>query len=405
MPVTRPVLFVVFVLAMAPAFAQDAPVVIRAARVIDGRGTVLANAAVTVERGRITRVEPRSSARATYELGEVTVLPGLIDTHAHIITHFGRDGRASNDGESDAERALHALQNAYETVLAGFTTVQSIGAPLDKELRAAIERGAPGPRLLTSLESLTDPALTIDELRQRVRARVAEGADLLKLFASRSIRDGGGQTMTDAQVAAVCAEARALGKRSWVHAHAPSAVAAAARGGCSAVTHGFFATPAEFALMVERGVYFEPNIGLVIQNYLRNKPRYLGIGNFDERGFAFMEAAVPVNLAMFKQALRQPGLKIVMGTDAGAGAHGRNADEIIARVRDGGQRPMDAIAGATSLAAEALGLADRIGAIAPGLEADLVAVSGDPLVDITALSRVVFVMKGGKLYRNERRGR
>lgn len=389
--------------AAAPAMAQDAAVVIRAARVIDGRGNVLPNAAVTVERGRITRVDPRPTGAATYDLGGVTLLPGLIDTHAHIVAHFGNEGRASNEGESDAERALHALQNAYETLRAGFTTVQSIGAPLDRELRAAIERGAPGPRLLTSLETLTDASLGIDELRQRVRARVAEGADVIKLFASKSIREGGGQTMTDAQVAAVCSEARALGKRSWVHAHAASAVAAAAKGGCWAVTHGFYATPAEFALMAERGVYFEPNIGLVIQNYLRNKPRYLGIGNFDEKGFAFMEAAVPVNLKMFRQALMQPGLKIVMGTDAGAGGHGRNTDEVIARVREGGQRPMDAITSVTSLSAEALGLGDRIGAMVPGFEADLVAVAGDPAADITALTRVVFVMKGGRIYRNEAR--
>jgi imidazolonepropionase-like amidohydrolase len=395
--------FAGLVLVAVQAAAQEAPIVIRADRVIDGRGNVVPNAAVTIARGRIARVEPRSNARASHDLAGLTLLPGLIDTHAHIITHFGRDGRASAEGESEAERALQALQNAYETLLAGFTTVQSIGAPLDRELRAAIERGAPGPRLLTSLESLTDASLTIDELRQRVRARVAEGADLIKLFASRSIREGGGQTMSDAQVAAVCGEARALGKRSWVHAHAPSAVAAAARGGCWAVTHGFYATPAEFALMAERGVYFEPNIGLLIQNYLRNKPRYLGIGNFDEKGFAFMEAAVPLNLAMFKQALRQPGLKIIMGTDAGAGAHGRNADEVIGRVRDGGQRPMDALLGVTSLAAEALGLGDRIGAIQPGFEADLVGVAGDPLADITALSRVVFVMKGGRVFRNDRR--
>jgi imidazolonepropionase-like amidohydrolase len=398
-------LTVCLLLTSAAAAAQEPAIVIRAARVVDGRGNVLQDAAVIVERGRIARVEARSSARATYDLGGVTLLPGLIDTHTHIVNHFGRDGRASSEGESDAERALHALQNAYETLLAGFTTIQSIGAPLDRELRAAIERGAPGPRLLTSIVSLTDTSLTVDELRQQVRARAAEGADVIKLFASRSVREGGGQTMTDAQVAAVCAEARALGKRSWVHAHAPSAVAAAARGGCWAVTHGFYATRAEFALMAERGVYFEPNIGLLIQNYLRNKPRYLGIGNFDEKGFALMEAAVPVNLAMFKQAIMQPGLKIVMGTDVGAGGHGRNADEVIARVRDGGQRPMDALTGATSLAAESLGLGDRVGTLAPGFEADLVAVDGDPLTDITALSRVVFVMKGGKLYRNEARRR
>lgn len=381
--------------------AQDTPVVIRAARVIDGRGNVLSNAAVVVERGRISRVEPRAATPATYDLGTLTLLPGLIDTHVHITAHYGRDGRASNDGETEAERALSALQNAYETLMAGFTTVQSIGAPLDKEVRAAIERGAPGPRLLTSLAALNDPAVPAEALRQRVRALVAEGADVIKLFASRSIREGGGQTMTDVQIAAVCGEARALGKRSWVHAHAASAVAAAARGGCFAVTHGFHATDAELALMAARGTYFEPNVGLVIQQYLRNRPRYLGIGNFDEQGFAFMEGAVPGNFAMFRRALAQPKLKIVMGTDAGAGAHGRNADEVVARVREGGQRPMDAITGVTSRSAESLGLGNRIGAITPGLDADLVAVDGDPLVDITALSRVVFVMRGGKIYRNE----
>jgi imidazolonepropionase-like amidohydrolase len=397
------------------AAAQDTTVVLRAARVIDGRGTVLTNATVVVERGRIVRVEPRATTPAIYDLGTLTLLPGLIDTHVHITAHYGPDGRlagpsvpAPNEkpsGVPEATGALHALHNAYATLMAGFTTVQSIGSPLDREVRAAIERGAPGSRLLTSLVPINDPSLTVEQLRQRVRALAAEGADVIKLFASRSIREGGGQTMSDAQVAAVCGEAKALGKRSWIHAHAASAVAAAVRGGCFAVTHGFHATKAEFALMAERGVYFEPNVGVLMQNYLRNKPRYLGIGNFDEKGFAFMEAAIPVNLAMFKQAITQPKLKIVMGTDGGAGVHGINADEVIARVRDGGQPPMDAIAGVTSLAAEALGLGGRVGAIAPGLEADLVAVDGDPLTDITALSRVVFVMKAGKLYRNEVRRR
>jgi imidazolonepropionase-like amidohydrolase len=112
-------------------------------------------------------------------------------------------------------------------------------------------------------------------IRQQVRKLVADGADLIKLFASKSIREGGGQTMSDAQVAAACDEARRLGKRTWVHAHAPSAIAAAVRGGCTTVTHGFYATEAELQLMAERGTYFEPNIGLLIQNYVRNKSRYL----------------------------------------------------------------------------------------------------------------------------------
>lgn len=387
-------------LAAGTAAAQEPPIVIRAGTVVDGRGAVLRNVTVLVEGARIRAVEARRSDSPTYDLSRLTLLPGLIDTHVHLVAHFGRDGRASNEGESEAERALYAMENAYATLMAGFTTVQSIGAPLDRELRAAIARGAPGPRLLTSLSSLNDQSGTPEELRRQVRQLAADGADVIKLFASKSVREGGAQTMSDAQIAAACDEARALGKRTWVHAHAPSAVAAAVRGGCFAVTHGFQVTDAELRLMAERGTFFEPNIGLLLQNYIRNKPRFLGIGNFDEAGFGFMEAAVPQNLAMFRKAITHRGLKIVMGTDAGPGAHGRNADEILARVREGGQPPMDAITAVTSLNAQALGLADRIGAVAPGLEADLVAVDGDPLRDITALSRVVFVMKGGKVYRN-----
>jgi imidazolonepropionase-like amidohydrolase len=383
-----------------PAAAQEKPIAIRAGTVVDGLGHALRDATVVVSGGRITSVQERATGQPDYDLGRLTLLPGLIDTHTHIETHFGRDGRAVNDGESDAEQALYAMENAYATLMAGFTTVQSIGAPLDRELRAAIERGAPGPRLLTSVSSLNEESGTPEVIRQQVRKLVADGADLIKLFASKSIREGGGQTMSDAQVAAACDEARRLGKRTWVHAHAPSAIAAAVRGGCTTVTHGFYATEAELQLMAERGTYFEPNVGLLIQNYVRNKPHYLGIGNFNEAGFRFMEEVLPKNLAMFKQAITHRDLKILMGTDAGAGAHGRNADEIIARVREGGQAPMDAIAGATSLNALALGLADRIGSVQAGKEADLIAVDGDPLRDITALSRVVFVMKGGRIYRN-----
>jgi imidazolonepropionase-like amidohydrolase len=138
----------------------------------------------------------------------------------------------------------------------------------------------------------------------------------------------------------------------------------------------------------------------VKQNYLENRARYDGIGNYNAEGFAAMEKAIPTDLAMFKRALAVQKLKVVFGTDAVAGVHGRNVEELIYRVEKGGQDPMAAIVSITSLAAESLGLQDRIGAVAPGFDADLIAVDGDPLKDITALRRVVFVMKGGKIYKN-----
>src|SRR6185295_6632486 len=159
-------------------------------------------------------------------------------------------------------------------------------------------------------------------------------------------------------------------------------------------------TAAELELMQQHGTWFEPNIGLVSQNYLENKPRYLGIGNFNEEGFAFTEKGIPMKREMFKHALAVRGLKLIMGTDAGAGAHGRSAEEIIYRVQVAGQPAGDAIVDATSHNAMSLGLGERIGALAAGLDADLIAVDGDPLKDITALRRVVFVMKGGRVYKN-----
>ncbi len=405
MPMRRPAMWYLLIVAAMllralPSAAQT-PITLRAGTLIDGRGNVQRNVTIVVEGDRILRVDPGLSEAATYDLAALTVLPGLIDTHVHITSHFSKDGRASNQGETPAERMLYAAENAYLTLLAGFTTVQSIGAPEDLELRDALARGIlPGPRLLTSAQTLNDETASPDRLRQHVQDMVSRRADLIKFFASKSIREGGGQTITDETIRAGCDAAKAAGKRVWVHAHAASAVRAAAQAGCFAVTHGSQVTDAELALMAERGTYFEPNIGLVSQNYLENKARYLGIGNYTEEGFRFMEEGIPRKLEMFKRALRQPGLKLLMGTDATAGAHGQNAREIIYRVQVAGQAPMDAILGATSLAAEALGLKDRIGAVAPGMEADLIAVDGDPLRDMTALRRVVFVMKGGKVYRH-----
>jgi imidazolonepropionase-like amidohydrolase len=388
--------FVLAGLLPAGALAQ-APVTIRAGLLIDGRGGTRRDVIVTVRGDRIERIENAAGrGAATYDLSRYTLLPGLIDTHVHLDSHFGADGRASNQGETPAQRQQASADNAYVMLMAGFTTVQSIGSASDSVIRRRIETGElKGPRLLTSLGSLNDTSRTPEQIREWVRTVVARGADVVKIFASKSIREGGDQTLSDAQIAAACEEAKSSGKRIWVHAHASSAVRAATLAGCFAVTHGSQVTDADLALMAQRGTFFEPNIGLVSQNYIENKPRYLGIGNYDEAGFRFMEEGIPRKLDMFKRAMRVPGLKLIMGTDATAGAHGQNAREIIYRVKEAGQPPLDAIAGATSLGATALGLGDKIGTVAVGMAADLIAVDGDPLQDITALRRVVFVLKGG----------
>jgi imidazolonepropionase-like amidohydrolase len=393
--------FGVVLSAAIPSVAQPQRVTIRAASAFDGKGRTITNATIVVANGKIADVTTSATAAPTYDLKGLTLLPGLVDTHVHLDTHFGKDGKPTSRGETPAQSTLYEAENAYITLLAGFTTVQSIGSPLDVEVRGAIARGVmPGPRLLTSINPVNENTGTPDAIRAFVRKIKAEGADLVKLFASKSSREGGAQTMTDEQVAAACGEARALGLRSWVHAHSPSSIRAAVNGGCTAVAHGSQATNEELQLMAARGVYFEPNIGLVSQNYLENRSRYYGIGNFDDEGFAFTEKGIPMKLEMFKRAIAVSRLKLIMGTDAGAGAHGRNAEEIIYRVNIAGQRAADALAGATSLNAQSLGLADQIGSLAAGMEADLIAVDGDPTKDITALRRVVFVMKHGVVYKN-----
>ncbi|MGH7501751.1 MAG: PQQ-binding-like beta-propeller repeat protein, partial [Longimicrobiales bacterium] len=156
-------------------------------------------------------------------------------------------------------------------------------------------------------------------------------------------------------------------------------------------------------LMAERGMFYDPNIGLVLQNYLDNRQKFLGVGNYTDEGFAHMERAVPFALDVFKRAIQRPGIRIVFGTDAVAGAHGRNFEEIIYRVQAGGQEGVAALASATSVAAASLGLADSIGTLAPGFAADLIALDGDPTADITALRRVRFVMKEGRVVRDDTR--
>jgi imidazolonepropionase-like amidohydrolase len=386
------------------AVAQSPMIVIHAKSALDGTGKSLGDVLIFVEGTKISRIEPaRAGARrADYELGSLVLMPGLIDGHSHLAWYFNRKGRlhTSDDGDTPEQSMLSAAANAYATLMAGFTTVQSPGSPEDKDLRDWIASGGvPGPRILTSLEPITDTRPSPDSMRAIVRQRKSQGADIIKIFASKSIREGGAATMSAEQLNALCGEAKAQRMRTLVHAHSAESMQRATRAGCTQIEHGVFATDEVLNEMAKNGTYFDPQCSLVFDNYLSNRAKYEGIGNYNAEGFAAMERAIPLAEAAFRKAMLIPGLKVVFGTDAVAGAHGRNAEDLVCRVVKGRQSPSLAIVSATSLGAEALGLGDRIGSLKPGYEADLIAVEGDPSRDITAVRRVRFVMKGGRVYR------
>ena len=376
-------------------FAQNA--VIKASTALDGRGHVLHNTRIVVENGKIVRLDPKA-APVTYDLTGYTVVPGWIDTHVHVEWHFGPNGKIGDKSETPQRAALEFESNAWKTLLAGFTTVQSVGSPDDKLPRDLINAGdIPGPRILTSLEPITDGKLSPDEIRELVRKRKAEGADLIKIFVSTGLCSGGKPIMSQEQMNAACGEAKAQGLRSVVHAFGHG-VGISANAGCTAVEHGLFASEADLEAMAQHGTFFDPQVGLVFQNYLDNQEHY---PNLNAACLKDLREAIPQADKFLPQAMAVKGLKIVFGTDAVAGAHGHNAEEFIYRVRDGHMPAMQALEGANSLAAESLHMQDQIGSLAPGLQADIIAVDGDPLRDITAVRRVVFVMKGGKVYRDD----
>jgi imidazolonepropionase-like amidohydrolase len=387
-----------------PAPEHKNRVVIATKILLDGRGHVLPQTRIVVEGSKIVKLDPKAEP-IDYDLRVFTVMPGWIDSHVHITWSFGPDGKNEGADQTTQFAAYQSASNAWRTLMAGFTTVQSVGSPTDVPLRDAIAKGEiPGPRILTAVQPLIgqgEKTGTPDEIRAFVRKQKAAGADLIKIFASESIRKGGGMTLSQEQLDAACDEAKKVGLRTLVHAY-KEAVGAAARAGCTEVEHGTLATDGDLKLMAERGTYFDPQAGLVIENYMANKERFIGTEGYTEEGFAAMEKAVEFDHDIVRRAGKIPGLKVVFGTDALAGSHGRNAEEFVDRVRDAGVDPMSAMISANSLAAEAMRMGDRIGSIAPGYEADIIALDGDPIKDITAVRRVVFVMKGGTVYKDER---
>lgn len=398
-----PLRLVSFICLAATAFAQDR-ITIDAGTLLDGKGGVQKNQQIVIEGSKIVEIRP-AKGKSTYDLRAFTLMPGWIDTHVHLTWHFNAQNILVNGREEPASSALYTAENAWLTLMGGFTTVQSVGAPMDATVRDRVNSGSlPGPRILTSIHQINnttarpdpDHPATPEALREYVRKTKAEGADLIKLFATSGMGAGGEQTMSDEQIQAVCGEAKNVGLRAIVHAIGDPGVKASVLAGCTAIEHGNFVKDDTLDLLAQRGAFFDPNL-LVIHNYIDKKESFPAIHDFKP-----LENALGPTAEVFARA-RAHHVKIVIGTDAVAGAHGRNAEEFIYRVQDAHEKPMDALLSGTSVAAESLGLGDKIGTIAPGFEADLVAIEGNPLDNITAVRRVVFVMKGGKVYRNTRR--
>ena len=381
--------------------SKNKPTIIAAGVVLDGKGGKILNTRIVIENGIIVALNPKAEP-VDFDLRGFTVMPGWIDAHTHISWGFGPDGKNAGNTDTTQWGALAAASNAYATLLGGFTTIQSVGSRFDLRLREAIDLGiVPGPRILTSLDPIAQSNLTPGEIRALVRKRKEEGADLIKIMASGGMT-APGLTITEDQLNAACDEANKLGLRSLVHANT-GAVKVATLAGCSQIEHGRMAIEEELKLMAEKQTYFDPQGGLLLENYFVNRAKFAGTPFFPDKEEVLTQLyhqIIPSERDLIRRASKVPHLKIVFGSDAVAGMHGKNAEEFIHRVRDGGVDPMTALVSANWMGAQALRLSDQIGTIAPGMQADIIAICGDPLKDITVVRNVVFVMKGGIVYKN-----
>lgn len=406
-----------FLFLESSAFAQSATVV-RAARWLDvAAGQMRSPAVVTIQDGRITSVGgPAPAGAPVIDLGDVTLLPGLIDAHTHLTMDIEGDwvGRAVRELPGDS--ALRGARNAKRTLEAGFTTVRDVGAGgfADISLMRAIDAGmVPGPRMIPAAHSIgitgghcddTGWAPGIlergpeggiadgpDAVLRAVRYQVRHGAKVIKLCATAGVLSFeatvGAQQMSDAELSAAVQEATRHGMKVAAHGHGEAGILAAVRAGVSSIDHGSMLTDETIALMKQKGTYLVPTAYLLTAMQPDVLPPPIA---------AKAREVIPLAKASHRRAI-QAGVKIAFGTDAAVYPHGQNGREFAAYVAYG-MSPLEAIRSATVNAADLLGVDDR-GAIAPGKLADLVAVAGDPLADITCMERVVFVMKGGAVAR------
>src|SRR5215467_10253292 len=270
-------------------------VVIAVNTALDGKGEVLRDTRIVVSGSKIVAIDPKASP-IDYDLRGLTVMPGWIDSHVHITSSFGPDGKNAGMGDATPEAAYRAAANAYATLLAGFTTIQSMDNVIALR-EAAAHGGLPAPRILSINESLVgrgEQTGTPDEVRAFVRKQKESGADFLKIYASGGMRQTA-QTIPQATLEAACDEARKLGVRTLVHANY-DAVRGAIAAGCTQIEHGLGATDADLHAMAEKGIYFDPQAGQLIQNYLDNRERYAGTPFFPKTPQEFdpMKELLPI---------------------------------------------------------------------------------------------------------------
>jgi len=406
------------------------PIIIKAARLIDGRGGApLVPAMVRIEGERIAEVGsqlPLPPNAQVIDLGNATVLPGLIDLHTHLTGRYGMHWEDVLVKTTPGHDALWGAHNARVTLLAGFTTCREMGPTwpyVDVDLRRAIDEGAmPGPRLLVAgnyisstggagdakqfsiyvdvpvVKTLADGP---DEITKAVRTNFKHGADFIKILATGAVLskgiDPGAQQYSDAEIQAAVTEANRWGRQVAAHAHGAAGIKAAIRAGVRTIDHGSYLDDEAIALLkATRKSFYVPT--LYTTSVILNEGKNNRIPDSEiERARKISD----IKYSGFKRALAA-GLPIGFATDAAVIPHGSNAKELSLRVSLG-ESPMSAIVSATTLNAEIIGWSDRIGSIEAGKFADLIAVSGDPLKDITLLERVGFVMKGGTVYRHELR--
>ena len=406
-------LFLFACLFSGTVFSQTATMrrtAIKAARLLDvGQGKLLENVVVIVENDKIVSVgrnTPIPKDAKIIDLGDATVLPGLIDAHTHITYHFDENGRYGETEDASPEITLkYARENARLTLEAGFTTIRNLaetGSGTDILLRDAINRGETiGPRMLVSsfpmmpevLRALNLQGSRTEQIRQFVKSRIARGADVIKIFQSIDASSGKPVFSAD-EIRAAVEEAHKANRKVAVHAHEVAAVIAAVKGGCDSIEHGTFLNDEAIRLLAKTRTPLVPTVYLPT-HYLENRKQFA----FNSSAWTFFETMRARGTENLRQAHNR-GVLIVMGSDAVAGLHGRNAREIVTLTK-GGLKPIEAIRAATVNAAELVGLKGQIGEIKPEMQADIIAVAGNPLKDISALEKVDFVMKSGKVIKSK----